>query len=144
MSDLPPPSAHHTGREHCARGPNASAHHLSSPGEEYDSYHPRSPMLLPCWGRLQRTTAKTRRKWWWKTMASGTRPWERGTQPLPTEPCRSQWSLPPGRRGSEGGVKQSAGKPSPGRSQLGFSSVSGSFHFPVSVSPSVEEDGVAG
>ncbi|XP_054073631.1 SH3 domain and tetratricopeptide repeat-containing protein 2 isoform X2 [Rissa tridactyla] len=82
-------------------------------GEEYDSYHPRSPMLLPCWGRLQRTTAKTRRKWWWKTMASGTRPWERGTQPLPTEPCRSQWSLPPGRRGSEGGVKQTAGKPSP-------------------------------
>jgi len=51
--------------------------------------------------------------------------------PGPAEP-RVCWDA--GKRAREGGVKELAGKPSPSRSQLRFSSASGSFHFPVSVS----------
>lgn len=69
-----------SGGEHSAGGPNASPHHLSSPGEECDSCCPHSPVLLPCWDHLQRTAAERRGKWWQeKTMASGTCPHRKGT-----------------------------------------------------------------
>lgn len=86
------------GREHPARDPNASSHLLSFPGEECDSCCPRSPVLLPRWDRLQHQG-----KWWRdKTMASGTCPWGRGTQLLPTRVCRDA-----GRRGRDGAVPSS-------------------------------------
>lgn len=56
--------------------------------------------------------------------------------PNPAKPARVYWDAR--RREREGGVKHLAGKPSPGRSQLGFSSASGLFRFPISISPMCE------
>ncbi|XP_064315109.1 SH3 domain and tetratricopeptide repeat-containing protein 2 isoform X1 [Phalacrocorax carbo] len=51
-------------------GPHAGTR--AGEGEECDSCCPDSPVLLPCWDHLQRTTAEHRGKWWReKTMASG-------------------------------------------------------------------------
>ena len=76
----------------------------------------------------------------------GRRPWHQVPIPGEGHPAPAQRALPnaaesagvcrdAGRRGRGGGVKQPAGKPSAGRSQLGFSSASGLFRFPISVSP---------
>lgn len=118
------------GWEHPSGGPNAAPYHHFSPGEECESCCPRSPLLLPRWDRLQRAAAERRGPWWrGTTMASGTVPGEG------TPACRAQQGcqgLPGCGEQRKGGTwEASAAQPR----QLCCNSASGSFRFPVSVSP---------